>query len=162
MRNIFLYTFLLTVFLSSCNSVNNKVTVSVENGLNINSVEIQYGFYSGNEESDKKLVENGLAKTVFENNQSKTFNTICGENDFLITYENKYYAKVRHFIPNDFDDGIPDEHKYNFEIKNIENGLLLTLCIIGIDGKTITKKFAEIKNADNNKQGEKIKYNILD
>ncbi|NQY07091.1 MAG: hypothetical protein HRT68_13110 [Flavobacteriaceae bacterium] len=147
--------FLMSI-LASCNSVNNSINVAVDEDLDIELVKIEYGFYSGNEESDKALVEKGLDKIVFENNKSKSFNTICGENDFLVTYGDKYYAKVRHFIPNDFDDGIPEGHKYNFEIIENQNSKLLKLEIQGIDGETITKEFAEIKNAANNRQGKKI------
>ena len=157
MNKIALPIIILMSILASCNSVDNSIHVTVDKSLDIELVKIEYGFYSGNEESDKKLVDYGLDKTIFKKNKSKSFNTICGENDFLVTYANKYYVKVRHFIPNDFDDGIPDEHKYNFQIVNNQNGLLLNLEIVGTDGGTITKEFAEIKDAVNNRQGSKIK-----
>ncbi|MCX2743788.1 hypothetical protein OO013_07925 [Mangrovivirga sp. M17] len=153
MEKITLSMILLISILTSCNSVDNSINVTVDDNLDLDLVKVEYGFYSGNEESDKKLVDNGLDKTIFENGNPKSFNTICGENDFLVTYADKYYVKVRHFIPNDFDDGIPDGHKYNFEIIDNQNTPLLKLEIEGTDGEIITKEFAEIKNAANNKQG---------
>ncbi len=144
MKKTVLLISLLCQFLISCNSVDNSITVAVDDGLDLNAVKIQYGFYSGNEKSDKKLVEEGLDKTVFENNKARSFKTICGENDFLVTYQNEYYVKVRHFIPNDFYNGIPESHEYNFELKNDQNGLLLILNIVGLDGEIITAEFAEI------------------
>ncbi len=156
MIKIALPLILLVSILASCNSADNSINVTVDEGLDIELVKIQYGFYSGNEASDKIMVENGLEKTIFENNQPQSFNTICGDNDFLVTYDDKYYVKVRHLIPNDFFDGIPDGHKYNFEIIENQNSKLLKLKIEGTDGETIAKEFAEIKNAANNRQGKKI------
>ena len=100
--------------LASCNSVDNSINVAVDEDLDIELVKIEYGFYSGNEESDKGLIEKGLDKIVFENNKSKSFNTICGENDFLVTYGDKYYVKVRHFIPNDFPVFIPENSSLTY------------------------------------------------
>ncbi|RZS90570.1 hypothetical protein [Aquimarina brevivitae] len=147
--------FILTILIS-CNSVDNSINVIVNDSLDLDLVKIQYGFYSGSEASDKKLVSSGLDKIIFADSQKRAFNTICGENDFLVTYADKYYVKVRHFIPNDFRDGVPDEHEYIFEITREPNGLLLHLKIEGTNGTTITKKFSEIKNAENNRQGKKI------
>lgn len=137
-----------SVFIS-CSPTENTIDVVVEKGLDMNLVKIQYGFYSGHNKSDKKLIEQGLHRVIFENNQSKHFNTICGENDFLITYGNKYYVKVRHFIPNDFYDGIPEKHEYNFEITKSNDELILNLKIIGVNGETITNKFSKIEDTYN-------------
>ncbi|MGB0869627.1 MAG: hypothetical protein ACPGSD_08510 [Flavobacteriales bacterium] len=156
MMKIALPIIFLISILASCNSVDNSINVAVDEYFDIKLVKIEYGFFSGNEESDISLVENGLDKIVYVNNKAKSFNTVCGENDFLVIYGDKYYAKVRHFIPNDFDDGIPDGHIYNFEIIEKQNSILLKLEIEGVDGDIITKEFAEIKNAANNRQGKKI------
>ena len=157
MKKIIYCLIIVTLFLTSCYSEVNSIMVKVDDNLNIDLVKIQYGFYSGNEKSDKKLVDNGLGQTVFENNKSNYFNTICGENDFLVTYSDEYYVKVRHFIPNNFTDGIPDKHNYNFKILNNTDGLLLILEIIGPDGETIKKDFSKIKDAGINIMGKKNK-----
>jgi hypothetical protein len=134
----------------------NIIIIEVSENLNIELVKIQYGFYSGNSPNDKSLVEKGLKQTVFENGKSISFETICGENDFLITYDNEYYIKVRHFIPNNFTDGLPEPHEYHFNLKKTKEEIELLLEIKGQDGLKTTKKMSKISEAENNQQGQKI------
>jgi hypothetical protein len=135
---------------------NNKITVEVSKGMDVELVRIQYGFYSGNNTNDKPLVDKGLKQIVFESGKSTGFETICGENDFLITYGNEYYIKVRHFIPNNFTDGLPEPHEYQFKLKKTSEGIELLLDVKGQDGMTITEKMARIADAESNQQGEPI------
>ena len=95
---------------------SNKIRVTVDNSLSVDKVKIEKGFYSINSGSDQNLVKTGLDKVVFFQKPNDGFETICGENDFYIIYDNEYYAIVRHFIPNDFKDGIPKPHTYNFNL----------------------------------------------
>lgn len=135
---------------------DNKIILQVSNGLNLELVKIQYGFYSGNKTNDKTLVEVGLKQVVFENCKPVSFETICGENDFLITYGDEFYFKVRHFIPNNFTDAMPEPHEYHFNLKETSEGIELFLEIIGQDGMTITQKMARISEAESNQQGKPI------
>ena len=144
------------VIYSFTQKTNNKIAVEVSKGLDLELVKIQYGFYSGNNVNDKSLVENGLKKIVFKNGKSSGFETICGENDFLITYGNEYYIKVRHFIPNNFTDGLPEPHEYQFKLKKTSDGIELLLDVKGLDGMAITKRMARIDEAESNQQGEAI------
>ena len=77
-------------------------------------IRIDQGFYSIREGSDENLIKMGLNKVIYKDSKEASFETICGENDFLVVYDNEYYTILRHFIPNDFYDGIPEPHTYNF------------------------------------------------
>lgn len=128
----------------------NKLFVTVDNSLASDKIRIDMGFYSINSGSDKNLMEFGLNKTVYSANKAKSFQTICGENDFLVVYDNQFYTVVRHLIPNDFFDGVPKPHKYNFDFKKDGDKIYLTLNIKGRDGKKIDKELVNVSNAKNN------------
>jgi hypothetical protein len=127
----------------------NEIIVTVDNNLNIDKVKIEFGFYNSNSGNDFNLTENGLGTIVFQKT-SRPFETICGENDFYLTYDNKYYTVLRHFIPNDFFDGIPKPHKYHFDLKMDNEDIYLKLKIIGPDGVEIENKLLKIENSKNN------------
>jgi hypothetical protein len=91
-----------------------------------------------------------------EQQGAKSFETICGENDFLVVYDNRFYTVVRHFIPNDFYDGIPEPHTYNFDFKKIGDKIHLTLKIEGQDGEKIERDLVDVAGAINNIWGRQI------
>jgi hypothetical protein len=132
---------------------DNSLSVIVGKGLDKELIEIEYGFYSISEDSDRDLVKNGLKKVVYKEGESSEFETICGENDFLVTYGSKYYTIVRHFIPNNFIDGIPDGHDYKFILTKSELGVILSLEIDGTDGRTFIREMSKIKEAATNSWG---------
>ncbi|MFY7732504.1 MAG: hypothetical protein ACOVSR_03400 [Bacteroidia bacterium] len=134
----------------------NKLFVTVDNTLISDKIRIDEGFYSINSGSDDNLIKLGLGKTVYSDNNAKSFETICGENDFLVVYDNQFYTVVRHFIPNDFYDGIPKPHKYNFDFKRIEDKIHLTLNIEGQDGEKIERELVNVSDANNNIWGRQI------
>jgi hypothetical protein len=134
----------------------NKLFVTVDNSLISDKIRIDEGFYSINSGSDENLIKLGLGKTVYSDNNAKRFETICGENDFLVVYDNQFYTVVRHFIPNDFYDGIPEPHKYNFDFKRIEDKIHLTLNIEGQDGEKIERELVNVSDANNNIWGRQI------
>ncbi|MFN6178915.1 MAG: hypothetical protein ACK46G_15430 [Flavobacteriales bacterium] len=134
----------------------NKLFVTVDNTLISDKIRIYEGFYSINSGSDDNLIKLGLGKTVYSDNNAKSFETICGENDFLVVYDNQFYTVVRHFIPNDFYDGIPKPHKYNFDFKRIEDKIHLTLNIEGQDGEKIERELVNVSDANNNIWGRQI------
>ena len=135
---------------------SNKIRVTVDNSLSVDKVKIEKGFYSINSGSDQNLVRIGLDKVVFFQKPNDGFETICGENDFYVIYDNEYYAIVRHFIPNDFFDGIPKPHTYNFNLYKQADTIKLTVDIVGQDGEKIERRLAHVSNANENLWGRPI------
>jgi len=129
----------------------NEIIVTVDNNLDIDKVKIELGFYSANSGNDFNLTKNGLMEVVYEKT-SRPFETICAENDFYLTYDNKYYTIFRHFIPNDFRDGIPKPHKYCFDLKKENENIFVKLKIIGQDGdgEGVNRKLLKIENSKEN------------
>jgi hypothetical protein len=134
----------------------NKIRVTVDNSLSVDKVKIEKGFYSINSGSDQNLVKIGLDKVVFFQKPNDAFETICGENDFYVIYDNEYYAIVRHFIPNDFYDGIPKPHTYNFNLYKQADTIKLTVDIIGQNGEKFERRLAHVSNANENLWGRPI------
>ena len=84
--------------------------VSTDGNLSHNKVRIKRGFYSINRESDQELFSKDNADwTVYNNIQVGLLKTDYGENDFLITYDDKYYFQYRNFILNS-----NDQYSYHF------------------------------------------------
>lgn len=146
----------LSIYFLVSKEDQNKLFVTVDNSLTSDKIRIDEGFYSINSGSDENLIKLGLDKTVYSDNKAKSFETICGENDFLVVYDNQFYAVVRHFIPNDFYDGIPEPHKYNFDFKKIGDKIHLTLNIEGQDGEKIERELVNVSDANNNIWGRQI------
>jgi hypothetical protein len=135
---------------------SNKIMVTVDNSLSVDKVKIEKGFYSINSGSDQNLVKIGLDKVVFLKTPSDGFETICGENDFYVTYDNEYYTIVRHFIPNDFYDGITKPHTYNFNFRKQADKIKLSVDIVGQDGEKFEKQLEHVSNANENLWGRPI------
>lgn len=146
---------LLTYLLTS-KADQNQLVVVVDNSLDIDKIRIDKGFYSINEGTDENLLKMGLDKVVYSDRKAKSFETICGENDFLVVYNNGFYAIFRHFIPNDFYDGIPEPHTYNFNFKKIGDKINLTLNIEGEDGEKSERVMTKISDANKNIWGKLI------
>lgn len=135
----------------------NEIFVTVDKELSRDLIRIEYGSYSINNESDKELVTEGLDEVIFSNNKPLSFKTICGENDFLIMYDNQYYTIIRHFIPNDFYNGMQEANIYNFDLDQREGKLFLSLSIKGTDSESFSKiELAKISDAPENIWGSKI------
>lgn len=146
---------LLIYFLTS-KADQNKLNVVVDNNLDLDKVRIDKGFYSINKSSDENLIKMGLDKVVYSNQKAKSFETICGENDFLVVYDNEFYAIFRHFIPNDFYDGLPKPHTYNFYFIRNGNKINLTLNIEGEDREKFERDMVKVSDANNNIWGRQI------
>ncbi len=148
---------LIYFYLGTQQNGSNKITVTVDNSLSVDKVKIEKGFYSINGGSDQNLIKIGLDKVVFFQKPNNGFETICGENDFFVTYDNQYYAIVRHFIPNDFYDGIPKPHTYNFNLYKEDNKIKMTVDIVGQDGEKFEEQLEDVANANENLWGRPIK-----
>jgi len=134
----------------------NQLIVTTDSSLSTDKIRIDQGFYSINEDSDENLIKIGLDKVVYSDSKAKSFETICGENDFLVVYDNEFYAIVRHFIPNDFYDGIPEPHTYNFDFRRTGDKINLTLNIEGQDGEKFERVMAKVTDANKNIWGRQI------
>ena len=140
----------------------NLITVAVDDSLNLDKVFIEEGLFSSSSGSDQNLVKLGLEKVVFFKKPSNGFETICGENDFYLIYDNTYYTVFRHFIPNDFYDGIPKPHEYNFKLSKVGEKIIVKVNIIGPDGITYQKQLANIAEANENLWGRPTKASFVD
>lgn len=142
---VFLLVVLGLVYLwYTTTSKANTATVLVGESLDLRRVVIQTGFYSINSTTDEDLLKKGLEQAVFDGVSKYSFETICGENDFLIFYDQQYYTIIRHFIPNDFYDGIPSPHHYHFSIEKSEDDMYVILKVVGQDPMTIRKKLMPV------------------
>lgn len=142
---VFLLVVLGLVYLwYTTTSKANTATVLVGESLDLRRVVIQTGFYSINSTTDEDLLKKGLEQAVFDGVSKYSFETICGENDFLIFYDQQYYTIIRHFIPNDFYDGIPSPHHYHFSIDKSEDDMYVILKVVGQDPMTIRKKLMPV------------------
>lgn len=155
--------FILTVVIFgfyklTSNRSGNEIIVTVDKNLNIDKVKIEFGFFNSRSGNDLALTKNGLNKTIYKGSKAKDFETICGENDFYLTYDNEYYTVLRHFIPNDFVTGEPQPHKYHFNLVKDNNDIILKLEIIGPDGEEREKKLLPIESSKENFWGSQKHY----
>lgn len=123
--------FYLLIWEGFFKQTHNSVIVTLEDGLSIEKVEIQRGSHSINSPSDQKLFTLGLTDKVFTNGRAEVLEKRVGENDFLVIYDNSYYTVFRHFILNDYYNGIPDAHAYHFTFTKSANKLLVKVDIEG-------------------------------
>lgn len=149
----------IVIYSTMIKRYHNTIKVTVEKPLDLSKVKIESGCYSINSESDEALVNNGLTTIVFSDNSAKPFETICGENDFFIIYDNQYYTILRHFIENDFVTGIPSPNEYRFHLEKESDTINVTLEIFGPDSEKFEKQMAKIENAKNNIWGRPKKMN---
>lgn len=123
---------------------SNTINVTTENPLNNDKVKIEYGFNSINRESDKEMFMGRKAKTILYDGKVKAkLENEYGENDFLITYDNKYYFSFRQFKFNR-----RHQHTYNFNLKNKNNKMYLRAEIKGQDGMKFEREMIDIEKAD--------------
>ena len=86
----------------------NTVTVSTDNNFSIDKVKIEFGISINtiNRQNDLDLFTNkSKYTTIYNGSSSRKIKTDFGENDFLITYDDKYYLSFRQFILSDFSGG---------------------------------------------------------
>lgn len=147
---VFLYYFVFR-------ETENTVHVTVKDSLSVNKVRIQRGFHSINKESDAVLISKGLHEKVFERGNPSYFEKRIGENDFLVVYDEQYYAVFRHFILNDFYDGIPNGHAYHFDIQKEDEQLIVTVTIKGEFSEQFKRRLIPVADAPYSLYGRKLK-----
>ncbi len=121
----------------------STISVSTDNDLSKSNVQIKRGFYSIDHKNDQELFLNDNGdRTVYNGMQNGLLNTDYGENDFLITYDNKYYFQFRHFIFNS-----NNQHSYNFSLFKKKDSIYVKADIKGEDKMQFTRPMCLISNA---------------
>ncbi len=140
--------FILLTMLTSCRKNDNQINVSTKDGLKIENVEIKNGFVSINRENDSELFSNGM-RTVFKGKDKNNLETIFGENDFLVIYDDKFYYSFRHFIESDFVHDFPKGHDYNFILYKRNDSIFCDVDIKGEIPMKFTRFMTDIDSAKN-------------
>jgi hypothetical protein len=123
---------------------SNTINVTTKNPLSNYKVKIEYGFNSINRKSDKEMFTDRKAKIILYDGKGKEkLENEYGENDFLITYDNKYYFSFRQFKLNR-----RHQHTYNFYLTKKYNKMYLSTEINGQDGMKFEREMIEVENAD--------------
>jgi len=103
-----------------------SINVETENQLDVEKVKVYQGYYTIERKSDAEMFENKYDEIVFDGKGNGKIKTEYGENDFLVTYDNKYYFQFRQFCTND-----NDYYKYNLKILKKSNQIYLKADIDG-------------------------------
>jgi hypothetical protein len=121
----------------------NSINVITETPLSKEKVKIEYGFNSISRKNDKEMFANRDRKTVLYNGKTmKKLVNEYGENDFLVTYDDKYYFDFRQFKFNR-----RHQHDYNFYFYQKANKLFVKVDIQGEDEMKFESSMLEIANA---------------
>jgi hypothetical protein len=113
----------------------STISVSTDDKFSKSKIKIKRGFYSINRANDQELFssKNG-DRTVYDGMQSGFLKTDYGENDFLITYDDKYYFQFRHFIFNS-----NNQHSYDFNLFRHQDTIYIKANIKGKDKMQFTR-----------------------
>ncbi len=125
---------------------SNKINIQAQKPLTNKKVKIEFGISVNtiNRRNDLDLFSNRNKYLVIYNGEKE--NQIVndyGENDFLITYDNKYYLSFRQFKFNR-----RHQHIYNFELIEKMNDIYVKVNIEGQDRMKFEKKMLLIKDAE--------------
>jgi len=134
--------------LIGCRKNDNRIYVTTTNALSVDKVEIRKGFISINRESDMELFSKQM-KTVFDKVDKRNLETVFGENDFLVLYNEKYYYSFRHFIETDFVHEFPKGHDYNFSLYKKNDTIFCKVDIKGEIPMKFTRFLTDVDLAKN-------------
>ena len=130
----------------------SSISVSTDDKLQKDKIKIQRGYFNGSRENDKELFTEDARKwTVFNGYRCGLLHTDYGENDFLITYDNKYYLAFRHFITYS-----RYQHSYNFKFSKQEDTIYVHADILGGDEYKFTRPMQLISDAYKLQQGNHL------
>lgn len=121
----------------------STISVSTDDHLSKSKVKIKRGIYTINRKNDQELFakENG-DWTVYNGMQNGLLKTDYGENDFLITYDEKYYFQFRHFIFNS-----NHQHSYDFTLFKQQDTIYVKADIKGEDKMQFARPMHLISDA---------------
>ena len=125
---------------------SNEINIRTQKPLTNKKVKIEFGISVNtiNRHNDLDLFSNRNKYSVIYNGEKE--NQIIndyGENDFLITYDNKYYLSFRQFKFNR-----SHQHIYNFEFFEKTNDIYIKVNIEGQDKMKFERKMLLIKDAE--------------
>ena len=124
----------------------NSIKVTAENPLTVDKAKIMFGVSVNtiNRPTDIDLFSN-IEKYMVLYDGKKKDNMIndYGENDFLITYDNKYYFSFRQFKLNR-----RHQHSYKFHFFEKNNRIFIKVNIEGQDAMKFERPMLEIIQAD--------------
>jgi hypothetical protein len=124
----------------------NSIKVTAENPLTVDKAKILFGVSVNtiNRPTDIDLFSNLEKYTVLYDGKKKD-NMIndYGENDFLITYDNKYYFSFRQFKLNR-----RHQHNYKFHFFEKNDRIFIKVNIEGQDAMKFERPMLEIIQAD--------------
>lgn len=130
----------------------STITVVTKGNLTKNKVKITKGFFTSDRKSDSVLfLGTATERIVFDGSQLGSLATDYGENDFLITYDDKYYFQFRHFILNS-----NHQHRYNFTFTEKHDTIFIESDIRGPDEMKFTGIMHLIADAGNLRWNEPI------
>lgn len=125
---------------------SNSIKVTADNPLITDKVKIEFGISVNtiSRITDKDLFERREKYTVlFDGEKEEKMSNDYGENDFLITYDNKYYLSFRQFKFNR-----RHQHDYNFHFYKKDNKIFVQANIKGKDAMKFERPMLEINLAD--------------
>jgi len=129
----------------------NTITVTTDKNFTTDKVKIEFGVSVNtiNRGNDLDLFSNKLKyTTVYDGGSSNKIKTDFGENDFLITYDDKYYLSFRQFIESDFSGGYPADNYYSFHFFLKDKQLNVKVDITGDSPMTFERPMNLISNAE--------------
>ena len=125
---------------------NNSINVTVDVPLTSDKVKIEFGISVNtiNRSTDADLFSRREKYTVLFDGKAKDIMiNEYGENDFLITYDNKYYFSFRQFKFNR-----SHQHDYNFCFFQKDNKVFIRADIKGQDAMKFERQMLDISLAD--------------
>ncbi len=153
-KNAFRLFFLFLVLVFSVLSLNyiNKnifriwnatsVKVAASPALDRSKIKVEFGSFTINRKDDSELF---TAKSVLLYDRGRAIKrpeTDHGENDFLVTYDNRYYLSFRHFITN-----CNRQHNYYFYLYEEGGDVRLKVRIAGKDKMFFERPMQKISRA---------------
>lgn len=124
----------------------NSIHVTTDRSLRSDKVKIEFGISVNtiNRSTDEDLFRNRAKYTVlYDGTTQNNMINDYGENDFLITYDKKFYFSFRQFKLNR-----SHQHDYNFHFFQKDNKIFIRLDIKGRDTMKFERPMLEIRFAD--------------
>lgn len=124
----------------------NSINITTEAPLEANKVKIEFGISVNtiNRVTDSDLFKNrGKYIVLFDGGPKEEMINDYGENDFLITYDNKYYFSFRQFKFNR-----RHQHDYNFYFRKMDNRVFVNVDINGEDDMKFERAMLLVSLAD--------------
>lgn len=103
-----------------------SINVETDNQLNVEKIKVYQGHYTINRKNDAEMFDHKYDQIVFDGKGTGNIKTEYGENDFLVTYDNKYYFQFRQFCTNE-----NDYYKYNLKVLKKTNRIYLKVDVGG-------------------------------